>query len=493
MSDNYVFPYPIIGLAPSKDADEGSGIVAGTGIDESEETKKRIWKLAEERQIEDTSANRKLAYSIDGLPRFIVNIKRFSILKGHTLTSKDDTKNEILLAEIDKFVLDIKLMHIFRRVFTPLQVEGEGHIQKQYDGKTLTSLSVLEHLSKHTNPIDAMDFYYYQSQKISKNWQNPEEQETKPLKVWFIDLEKRNEYTAIKESEDNVYTRDRIIEILNNESGESNMQPVISYIFIKNFLLQMLPNLIEVITNPHEQIIYDTIDKTGQPCVPRPPSEALKSANNAKYNELSKIYAAWKSGLSELANKIAGDRTKMRKTIHPDTIHEEILESNASMNSEMIKALINVLDTQIAYGMGFSVSLLNATGVEVATGQNIFAVVATTMRGTQQTYNDIANTLIYERFPQAEVEGVEFKLDELNPEDELSAAQRKKLYAETAEILYNIGYDQDAIDTFTARNIDETLKLIGAEQVSEEAEKVVEAMLSYRDIEGDRDSDKEDI
>jgi hypothetical protein len=288
MPIDYVFPYPIIGLAPPKDAntDEGSGIVAGTGIDESEETKKRIWKLAAERQIEDTPANRRLAYRIDGLPRFIVNIKRFSILKGYILTSKDDAKNEILLAEIDK-------------------VEGEGHIQKEYDGKTVTSLSVLEHLSKHTNPIDAMDFYYYQSQKISKNWQNPEEKETKSLKIWFIDPEKREEYTAIKEAEDEVYTRDRIIEILNNESGESNMQPVISHIFIKNFLLQMLPNLIEVITNPH--------------------------------------------------------RTKVRKTIHPDTIHEEILESNASINSEMIKALVNVLDTQIAYGMGFSISLLNAS------------------------------------------------------------------------------------------------------------------------------------
>jgi hypothetical protein len=490
---DYAFPYPIIGLAPSKDADEGSGIVAGTGIDESEETKKRIWKLAEERQIEDTSANRKLAYNIDGLPRFIVNIKRFSILKGYTLTSKDDTKNEILLAEINKFVLDIKLMHIFRQVFTPLQVEGEGHIQKQYDGKTLTSVSVLEHLSKHTNPIDAMDFYYYQSQKISKNWQNPEEQETKSLKVWFIDLEKRKEYTAIKEAEDKVYTRDRIIEILNNESGESNMQPVISYIFIKNFLLQMLPNLIEVITNPHEQIIYDTIDKTGQPCIPRPPSEALKSADNAKYNALTKIYASWKSGLSELANKIATDRTKMRKTFHPDTIHEEILESSASMNSEIIKALINVLDTQIAYGMGFSISLLNASGVEVATAHNVFAVVAVTMRGIQQQFKAIAEALIFERFPQAEVEEVEFKLDELNPEDELTAAQRKKLYAETTEILDNMGADIESTETFISRNIDETLTFTKSEPVSEEAEKVVEAMLSYRSLEGDGDTDEKNI
>jgi hypothetical protein len=197
--------------------------------------------------------------------------------------------------------------------------------------------------------------------------------------------------------------------------------------------------------------------------------------------------------LAELANKIAIDRTKVRKTIHPDTIHEEILESNASINSEMIKALVNVLDTQIAYGMGFSISLLNASGVEVSTAHNIFAVVAVTMRGIQQQFKSIAEALIFERFPQAEVEGVEFELDELNPEDELTAAQRKKLYAETSEILYNMGADIESTETFISRNIDETLVFTESEQVSEEAEKVVEAMISYRNFEGDGDTDKEDI
>jgi hypothetical protein len=479
-----IAPFPIIGLAPPKEG-EGSGIVAGTGIDESEETKKRIWALAEERQIEDTTANRKLAYNIDGLARFIVNIKRFSILKDYILTSKDDNKNEILLAEIEKFLLDVKLMHIFRQVFTPLQIEGKGHMQKQYDGKTVTSLAVLEHLTKHTNPIDAMDFYYYQSQKVSKKWQDPEEKETVPLKVWFIDMEKRTEYTAIKEPEDKVYTRDRIIEILNNESGESNMQPIISFIFIKNFLLQMLPNLIEVVTNPHEEIIYDTIDKAGQPCVPRPPPEALKTADNAKYTAQTKIYTAWKAGLTTLANRIAIDRTKMRKTIHPDTIHEKILESSSSMNSEMIQALIHVLDTQIAYGMGFSLSLIEASGTELASAHTIFTTVSTTMRGTQQMFNDIANTLIYERFPQAEAEGVKFMLDELNPEDELSAAQRKKLHAESAEILDNIGFSRESIDTYVSRNIDEVLNLGDSAEVTEAASEVVEAMMDYRNDIGD--------
>lgn len=479
------FLYPIIGLAPPK---EEGGVVAGTGADESEETKKRIWKLAEERRIEDTSANRKLAFTIDGLARFIVNIKRFSILQDYTLISSDDKKNEGLLNEIKTFLLSIKLLQIFRQVFTSLQLEGEGYIQKQYDGKVVTSLSVLEHLEKYTNPIDATDFYFYQNQKVSKNWQDPEEEGTHSVKTWFIDIEKRSEYTAIKEGEDNIVSKTKIIEILNNESGESNMQAVISYIFIKNFLLQMLPNLIEVVTNPHEEIIYDTIDKAGQPCIPKLPTESLKTADPAKYKEKLKIFTKWKSGLTAMVNKIAVDRTKTRKSVHPDTIHEKILESNSSINSEMLEALIRVLDTQIAYGMGFSLSLISASGVEVSTAHNIFAVVATTMRGVQQQFEGVANEIIYEQFKNAEAEGIAFKLDELNPEDELTAAQRKKFYTESAEILNDIGFDEESVRTFAARNIDENLKGIVARQDTDEAaEEVVEAMLSYRNIEAEEE------
>jgi hypothetical protein len=480
-----IFPYPIIGIAPPK---EEGGVVAGTGADESEETKKRIWKLAEERRIENTTANRRLAFTMDGLARFIVNIKRFSILQDYTLISSDDVKNEGLLKEIKTFLLSIKLLHIFRQVFTPLQLEGEGYIQKQYAGTTVTSLSVLEHLAKHINPIDAADFYFYQNQKVSKNWQDPEEEGTETLKTWFIDMEKRSEYTAIKDGEDTVLPKMKIIEILNNESGESNMQAVISYIFIKNFLLQMLPNLIEVVTNPHEEITYDTIDKAGQQCVPKPPPLALKTADLTKYNEKVTIFNKWKAGLSAMVNKIAVDRTKMRKTVHPDTIHENILESSSSMNSEMITALVNVLDTQIAYGMGFSLSLIIASGVEMSTAHNIFAVVATTMRGVQQQFEEVANEIIYERFPAAEAANIEFVLDELNPEDELTAAQRKKFYTESAEILNDIGFDEESVRTFASRNIDENLKGITERQDTDEAaEEVVEAMLSYRNLEAEEE------
>ena len=467
--------YPIFGVE-AVDKDE-TGIVAGK--DKSETTKKRIWTQAEERAIEDTPANRRLAYRIDGLVRFITNIKRFSILKDYTISSDDDTANEQLLIDVEKFVRDIKLLRAFREVFQPLQIEGAGHLQKQYDGASVSSLAILENLTKHTNPTKVNDFYYYQNQEVSKNWQNPEETETEALRVWFIDEALRNEYTSIKEGKDKVYSRDRIIEIRNNEAGESNLQTVVSYVFIKNYLLQLMPNLIEIVTSPHEQIIYSTVDKAGVPCIPKMPAPSLKAIDPIKYSDEVAEYTAWTANLKTLANRIALDRDRQRKTIHPDTIEEKILESEASLNSDMIKALIHSLDVQIAYGMGFSLSLVEASGTEKASARNIYSTISVTMSGVQGQFNAIADELIYEQFSGAEAAGVKFKLEDLNPEDKLSVAERKKKYAEIADILYNMQVEPTSIANFIGQNIDENLELLAGEPLPE-AEKAIEAMLDYR-------------
>ena len=474
-------PYPIIGVAPPAKEGEGSGIVGGT--DTSEETKKRIWTLAQERQIEDTAANRNLAYRIDSLVRFISNIKRFSILKSYYLTSKDDTANEALMEEIDTFITEIHLMRAFLQVFTPLQIEGVGHLQKITEGTKLTGFAVLENLVKHTDPVNVLDYYYFQSQLVSKDWRDPEVTETETKRVWFIDESLREQYTAIKNGEDTVLNRDMIVEILNSEAGESNLQTILSFVFIKNFLLQLLPNLIEIVTTPSEQIIYDTVDKTGAPCIPVMPPDALKEIDNVKYTAGVTAYNAWKANLTELVNRITNDRTKQKKSVHPDTITEEVLESGRNMNFDVIGSLIHVLDTQIAYGMNFSLSLISAHGSELSTGHTIFTTVAVTMRGIQKQFQAIAEELIYERFSAAKAAGIKFNLDELNPEDALNKAQRNKLNAETADILNNAGFDPVSVSNFVASTIDENLEFYGDQptsEVEEAASKVVEGMLDYR-------------
>ena len=476
-------PYPIIAVAPVGKAgkEDRTGIVDGT--DTSDETKKRIWLQAQERQIEDTNANRQLAYRIDGLVRFIVDIKRFSILNSYNLTSDDDIKNETLKLEIETFINSIKLLSSFRRVFTPLNIEGSGHLQKLYDGSTLSGFAVLRNLKRYNDPTNIANYYFYQNQLVSKKWRDPEETETQALKVWYIDEAERDTFDTIKDGEDIVLKRDLVIEFLNNESGESNLQTIISYVFIKNFLIQLLPNLIEIITSPNEEIIYDTVDKTGTPCVPLMPPPSLKIADAVKYSDEVKIYKTWKANLTKLANQISNDRVRQRKTIHPDTIEEKVFESGQSPNTDIIKALVHILDTQIAYGMGFSLSLISAAGQELSTARSIFSTVAVTMRGVQQQFEAVAQQIINENFAGAMAAGIEFHLAELQPEDKLLTAQQKKFYAESVEILNNTGFGPKGINDFAARNIDDGLELFGGtEEGKEAAEEAIEAMIQFRNL-----------
>jgi hypothetical protein len=213
------------------------------------------------------------------------------------------------------------------------------------------------------------------------------------------------------------------------------------------------------------------------------PSPSLKIADATKYTEEVRIYKSWKAGLAKLANQISNDRTKQRKTIHPDTITEKVFESGQSVNTDIIKALVHILDTQIAYGMGFSLSLIDAAGQELSTARSIFSTVAVTMRGIQQQFEAVAQQIINETFTAAIPAGIEFHLAELQPEDKLITAQQKKFYAEAVEILYNCSFDSKGINDFASRNIDEGLELFGgSEEGKEGAEKAIEAMLDYRNL-----------
>jgi hypothetical protein len=136
----------------------------------------------------------------------------------------------------------------FRQSFTPLQIHGTAHLQKITKGQTLTDLALILNLEKHTDPVNVSKYYYYQALEISKDWRNPDEEGTETQKVWYIDKEERATFTTIKEPPDKVFARDLIIEILNNDAGESNIRPIISQIFIKNFLITHLPNLITIVT-----------------------------------------------------------------------------------------------------------------------------------------------------------------------------------------------------------------------------------------------------
>jgi len=484
MSPKIVGSYPII--AATTKEDESTGVVSGEA--DSSETTKKIWTAAEEREIEDNVHNRELAYKIDALVKHITNIKRFSILKSYSLLSKDDIKYEPLITEITTFIDDINginLMARFRQSFTPLQIHGAAHLQKLTHGASLTGLALILNLEKHTDPVNASKYYYYQAIDVSTDWRNPNEERTEIQKVWYINEDEREQFTEIMEPPDIVFARDRIIEILNNDAGESNIRPIISQIFIKNFLIAHLPNLITIVTSPDEELIYKTRDAAGNLIIPEEPPASLEATDSAKYNDQLNVYNTWKTSLQTLANKIADDRMHQGRTIHPDDIKEEIVGSSQALNSDMIDVLIRVLDTQIAYGMGFSLSLINASGVELSTSQNIYSVIAVTMRGVQERYEQVARDIINEQFPEAKAAGITFSLGELNPSDEKEVATTKKIYAEITEILYNLGLSTEQTSNFISQHIDESLEMepVGySEAETEAASEAIGAMVDYVDL-----------
>jgi hypothetical protein len=441
MTSQLIASYPLI-AASTKTDEENTGVIEGEHG--SDETTKKIWTTAEERRIEDNVHNRELAFEIDPLVKFIVNIKRFSILKNYIITSNDDTTHEALITTITTFIDDIKLMSRFRQSFTPLQIHGSAHLQKLTKGKSLSNLSLILNLEKYTNPLNASKYYYYQNLEVSKDWLNPEESNTQTQKVWYIDLKDEEKFTAIDKVTtldkvgDKVFARDLIIEILNNDAGESDIRPIISQIFIKNFLIAHLPNLITIVTSPDEELIYKARDAAGNFMVP-----------------------------------------------------QMIVGSSQSLNSAMIDVLVRVLDTQIAYGMGFSLSLINASGVELSTSRNVYSTIAVTLRGIQEQYEHVAQDIINDQFSEAVKAGITFSLGELNPADENEVAKTKKIYAEIIDILWNMGLSSEQTNNFMSKYIDRTLEMETAdisEEATEAATEAIGAMEDYVDLVNEEDS-----
>ena len=477
--------YPLISAATSK-KEEDTGITKGE--DTSSETTKKIWTAAEEREIENNVHNRELAYDIDPLVKHISNIKRFSILKTFNITSIDNTKYASLIKAIETFIKEIKFLAVARRSFTPLQIHGATHLQKRVTSSKVTGLALILNLEKYTKPLNPSDYYYFQSLHVSTEWRNPTKTETKEQRVWYINEDDRAEFTEINESADKVFPRDAIIEIMNSDSGESCIRPVISQIFIKNFLIAHLPNLITIVTSPDEELIYKTRDAEGNYIVPQMPPASLKTTDATSYNNQLDKYNTWTTSLQTLADQIASDRMHLGKTIHPDDITEKIVGSSHAINADMIDVLVRILDTQIASGMGFSLSLINAAGVELSTARNVYSVIAIPLRGIQEQYETVAQDLITEQFPEAVAAGIKFSLGELNPEDENEVATTKKIYAEIVEILYTLGYPAKAINNFAGQNIDESLELEPSEYseaITEAAAEAIGAMTDYVELMND--------
>mgnify|MGYP001120649648 CR=1 FL=1 len=439
---------------------QARGITEGT--DDSAITEKKVWKDAEARAIEDNRENRELGYSLDALTLIITKVQTYSILGSFQVHSADDEKYSELVKEVSDWVTDTKILKTFRKWFPDIVKHGYVASQKLYENNTrmqgepkgLTALQQLVGVIEKKNPFNSEDRYLYQKLKILEDWKDPENEADKDKKVWYIKggMENVSNYKAIKPANigedpnrttgDIVVDLDDIIEIKNNESGDIPISACLNEIYIKNLIMLNLPNLVYLIVAPGIELTTKSFIESKDGVIwkaPQYPDSALQETNKEEYDRQKTDYDTYQSNMQTIVNTLWDNWLKKGIMSHSDQMSSNVMESNKAMNPEMLNVIVHLLNTEIAFALGFPLSLLDAKGAELATARNIFTTISTMLKGIQDQYQSIALDLIYEQFPKAQEAGITFTLSELNPKDAKDLAEVGKVHAAILKIYKEIG------------------------------------------------------
>ena len=467
------------------------------GEDNSETTTKKIWTEAEARAISNTRANRDLAYEIDALVNIILEFEAFTILGSYEIHSANDEDNSDLIQRIDTFVREIDILGSFREAFPDVRIHGMKQLQKIYETnqtrlegepKNLLHLQQLVAVEKHVNPFNSADFYLFQNLMIEDDWKDPKtnydgitdwknlkELRLKRQKVWYIEdgIEGIVKYPKIELTKDvedpNDATGDivvdlaDIVEIKNNESGRSSLTAALNEIFIKNHILLNLPNLVYLVVAPGIGIECQTHDKEGNWVVPHYPLASLEDSNPAEYTQQKTDYEDFEDEKQNVANTLIDNWFKKGVMVYSDIMKPTVIESTQRFQAEMLELMLQILNKEIAFALGFPISLLDARGVEMATGREIRAIMATVLKGIQNQYQQIAMDIILEQFPtEAEEAGIVIEFTELNPKDARDLAEVRKFDADVLKIFKEIGASETDLRALSRQfNILEEVELGG--------------------------------
>ncbi|MBE9594201.1 MAG: hypothetical protein IMF19_12085 [Proteobacteria bacterium] len=421
-------------------------------------TKKRIWTDSEMRMIEDTTINREKAFDVDALTRLIVSVQTYTILGKPKITSKDDNMHKQLILNITQKLKDLDLISRLRASMPNLKKHGSVFFQKRYlEGTTaetevrpITSLQKLEYVEKYENPMNADEYYLFQNVKISKDWQNPLSTLTAAQKVWFIKggLAEAAKYMHISLKKDIVVDLADIIEIKNNESGESSLTACLSEIFIKHLIFMHFPNLVALVVSPNTMFTHSTKEEDG---IPQPPSSQMEESNPTEFTRSNNAYTAFKKNMQDMLNNLVADWNNKGVVSKPDTIKAEIMESAQALNPVMLNTMLDRLNREIAFALTFPLSLLDAQGAELSTSRNILTTMSIVMKGIQDQYVTLVQDIINNQFPEAEDAGIAFSFSELDPRDAKDLADMEKLHADIIKIFYEFGASEDDIKALSSK------------------------------------------
>jgi len=421
-------------------------------------TKKRIWKDSEMRMIEDTTINREKAFEVDALTRLIVSVQTYTILGKQRIVSNDDNKYKELIKDIKQNLKDLDLISVLRGSMPNLKKHGGAYFQKRYaegtiaktETRAITDLQKLEYVEKYENPLNAAEYYLFQNVKISTDWLDPISTRTSKQKVWYIEggADEASKNKHIDLSKDLVVDLADIIEIRNNESGESSITACLSEIFIKHLIFMHFPNLVALVVSPNTMFTHSTKAEDG---IPQPPDSKMADSNPTEYAAQNTTYTAFKTNMQTMLNNLEADWMHNGSVSKPDTITAAIMESAQALNPEMLNTMLDRLNREIAFALQFPLSLLDAQGAELSTARNIMTTMSIVMKGVQDQYVSLVQNLIEEQFPAAVDAGIVFSFSELDPTDAKDLAAVEKMHADVIKIYWEVGASNEDIRALSSK------------------------------------------
>lgn len=422
-----------------------------------------------------------------------------TLLQGFTIQTKDNKLYSQAIEEITDWVESIKLMQVFREDYKDYGILV-GHSFRRIDRDTDGNIHHLERITPatvrtYTDPWDSSIIFYHQKARVNisfSQYGNAEEVDS-----WFIPfgtldhyatfIDKRGtgnsdavkalfetyktDYNISDINNLRIAAAERIVAMHNTEvrqphnvyydecetkTDHAPIDSVILAIWLKRLLLTNSPNLIYSILSPFIHAKNGMVqlgkDMSGNPffvtSTPRKPAE-----NSFNYSAEIAAYNSWVDSMQTLSNNVLDSMKEGGVLTTPPDVSLEPVESAKSVSENFIKMLIDQLNEEIGQAFGFPISLIDATGTELASSRNILQIFNSVHTGERTEYESAADRLIKLMFSGKTWNGEEgaysfedikahFTLDTPDTKDLLTEAQVAKTYAETLAIVKNVGASQ---------------------------------------------------
>lgn len=432
------------------------------------------------------------------------------LLQGFKINTEDNKLYSAAISEITDYLDSLDIMQVFREDFLNFMIL-DGHSYRRIDPDKAGNIAHLEKLEPssivtYTDPWISSIVAYHQHSAVTTGWSKSGT--TEQVDSWFIPFSEWNlniydtyidkrgignnlkvfdlfetyktRYNISDISNLRIGSSERIIAMHNSERlltqnyyddhdykqtvNPAPIDSVLLAIWLKRLLLTNAPNLIFVILSPFLHlkmgIMKESKDFAGNPVIlsslpQRPVSGSVNYA--AELQKYTDYITATKEAMKNLMECLKNGgvfATGPDQDIKP-------VESSRSISFQMIQGLINLLDEEIGLNFGFPLSLVKATGTELASSRNILQNFNTVHAGERTEYERVANRLITQMFTGKSWQGktedgqnisysfedirARFELETPDTKDLKSEAETLKLKSETLSNIKAIGASQSDV------------------------------------------------